>query len=261
MKELFYDFFGYNKSLFITINNSINNEKILILLKYFSYLFDIEMFAFYYFIITCTVFVYLKSIKNNENRYEKFKCISDKMFVIGISYTIFGFLYAFLKFYVNLPRPYCSLGLDEFRTIADTASARCLSSFPSSHAGISFMIAYFLFYYNVWVYIRVYKVDDMEDYIENQAEDHKTNCSANYEGNYITNHAAWNFFIKTGLIFAVFVVCLSRISLAMHYPSDIFYGIILSYLVIKISQGICRNKYFTNFSQYVLNIIYSAILK
>jgi membrane-associated phospholipid phosphatase len=218
MKELFYDLFGYNKSLFLFINNSINNEKILILLKYFSYLFDIEMFAIYYCCIVLAIFVRLKSVKNNEDRYEKFKSISNNMLIIGISYTIFGFLYAFLKFYINMPRPYCSLDISQFKTIADTASSRCLSSFPSSHAGISFMIAYFLY------------------------------------------SRTRNFFMKIILIFGVFLVCLARISLAMHYPSDIFYGIILSYCVIKISQKACENKYFMSFSQYILNIIYSLLL-
>ena len=219
MKELFYDLFGYNKSLFLFINNSINNEKILILLKYFSYLFDIEMFAIYYCCIVLGILVRLKSIKNNENRCQKFKSISNNMLIIGIAYAIFGFLYAFLKFYINMPRPYCSLDVSQFKTIADTSSSRCLSSFPSSHAGISFMIAYFLY------------------------------------------SRTRNFFIKIILIFGVFLVCISRISLAMHYPSDIFCGIIISYCVIKISRKISGNKYVNNFSQLVLDIIYSMILK
>ncbi len=146
---------------------------------------------------------------------EKFKF----MLIIGVSYTLFGFLYAFLKFYVNLPRPYCSLSANEFRTILDTSTSRCLSSFPSSHAGIGFMIAYFF-----W------------------------------------NHTN-RIMVKIFLISIMFLVVLSRISLAMHYPMDIFYGIVFSYFVIKISQKICENKSLKNFSQYVLNIIYSTILK
>ena len=56
---------------------------------------------------------------------------------MGLCYTVFGITYTILKFGINFPRPFCSL--DSFITTIDISKERCLSSFPSSHAGISFI--------------------------------------------------------------------------------------------------------------------------
>lgn len=82
-------------------------------------------------------------------REERFWSVYNKMTIVGITYACFGFVYAGLKFSVNLPRPFCSLPPDSFKTITNTEVERCLSSFPSAHTGLAVIITYFL-----WPYLR-----------------------------------------------------------------------------------------------------------
>lgn len=145
MKELIYDFYGDNTQLFHIINNACNGHKIQYFLKVISTLFDIEMFAIYYIIITALLLYRITRTKN----YEHYSFCYDFMVKIGICYACFGLTYAALKFGFKMPRPFCSLPEGSFTTIIDISKERCLSSFPSSHTGLAFLITIFL-----WEYIR-----------------------------------------------------------------------------------------------------------
>lgn len=151
MVDLFYNFFGFNKKLFLLINNYTNFGFVPYILKAISAPFAIGNFAVYYVIAGIYFYRRLKKTQDFSQRQADFWRIYNKMVEIGIGYTIFGLIYAALKFSVNLPRPFCSLEADSFKTIYDTTMERCLSSFPSAHSGLAVLIAYYLWaYLNYW---------------------------------------------------------------------------------------------------------------
>lgn len=145
MFEIFYNFAGINKKLFITINNFTNAGTLPVILKYLSNIFFIANFAVIY-VLVCGYFYY--KTKQAENKSEYFMPVYHELTRIGICYAMFGCTFAALKFSINLPRPFCSLAPTEFTSIASILNERCLSSFPSAHTGLCILAAYFL-----WPYI------------------------------------------------------------------------------------------------------------
>jgi membrane-associated phospholipid phosphatase len=138
MKELLYDFYGYNQGIFYLLNEFCISYKLQVPLLYISRIFDIENFAIYYILAVAILWVQRRITAPSY----------DFMTKLGTSYACFGLLYAFLKFTINMPRPFCSLPQGSFTTIMDIAHERCLSSFPSSHTGLAILIAL-----NIWPYI------------------------------------------------------------------------------------------------------------
>lgn len=146
MEDLFYSFAGYNEEIFFIINNACSYPLLQHFFKYISAMFDIEMISIYYSIILVTLLYRIIKLKN----YEQYSFCYDLMVKFGICYALFGFVYAALKFGINMPRPFCSLPSRTFTTIMDISKERCQSSFPSSHAGLVFLITLFL-----WDYLQV----------------------------------------------------------------------------------------------------------
>ena len=184
MFQFLYDIGGINTEAFVAINKLTNVSIVPYLLQMISLPFCIQCFAIYYFTLFILMCAKYKSISQ-----ERFDRYFESFAKSGITYALFGFSYAFLKFSINMPRPFCSLQISQFKTIADTTHERCLSSFPSAHTGLSIMIAYFL-----WPYL--------------------------------------NNTLRAVAIIVVFLVCASRIALAMHYPSDILYSAVIIWGVI-----------------------------
>ena len=149
MHNVIYDFFGLNKVIFIFINEITNVGLLPNILKIISQIFFIGNFAVYYFIICLYCYFKLKKLPNPKI---KFIPIYNNLIKAGICYALFGFIYAALKFGINLPRPFCSLSSSEFTTILDITNERCLSSFPSAHTGLAIIIAYYL-----WPYLQHYQ--------------------------------------------------------------------------------------------------------
>lgn len=135
MKEIFYNFAGFNEILFYHFNYLTNYGYIPKILKILSDLFQIENFAVVYFLLCLYQYYQLKK-QHKTNFSERY----NELIYIGTCYAVFGFTYAALKFSINLPRPFCSLPEGSFTTIASTIHERCLSSFPSSHTGLALMI-------------------------------------------------------------------------------------------------------------------------
>lgn len=204
MKELIYNFYGYNEYFFLIINNFCHDTSMELPLYYISKIFDIEKFAIYYVILAIIGYIFVKSIKNR-------RLFFDFMMRIGTAYASFGFAYAALKFSVNMPRPYCILNPFKFQTIADLSDERCLSSFPSSHSGLAMLVTLAL-----WPYL--------------------------------------NKFGKILSILVIILVGMSRISLAMHFPADIFYSIIIASIIYFLSYFIYRI-FENNIFKWVKNII------
>lgn len=192
LKYIFYDWYYYNKELFVIINKIGNISYLPYFLKIISKFFNIEIFAIYFFI---AIPFLNKNLKNSNNIEKKFEYYFDRYFRIGLAYASIGLIYAFLKFTVNLPRPFCSLETGIFNSIMDFSNIRCLSSFPSAHTALSFLVLY-----SFW------------------------DIASNY--------------IRSILVINLILVMFARISLAMHFPSDLLYSVIISFMVIKISEFI-----------------------
>lgn len=192
MKEIFYDLAGYNKTIFLKLNHITNHSGFPYFLKYISSIFNIENFALVYLVLCIYQYIKLKNIDPRMLK-QAFHAKYNILVHAGICYALFGFTYAFLKFYINIPRPFCSLPDERFFTIIDTSTERCLSGFPSAHTGLAIMSAYLL-----WSY--------------------------------------FNSTIKITAIIIITITALSRITLAMHYPTDILYSIFIAFFVILISN-------------------------
>lgn len=199
MKEIFYDWLGYNTEIFYYLNNLGNYWFLPQILRCLSGVFNIENFAVYYLALCCFCYWYarpsseLNSLGKVRGGGWDFFITYNTLVHIGICYAVCGLTYAALKFSVNLPRPFCSLPFGTFETVINTADERCMSSFPSSHSGLALMAAIL-----AWGY--------------------------------------FNLFAKTCAILVAIMVAFSRIALAMHYPADIVYSYLIVLLVLGLSQ-------------------------
>ena len=195
IKKYIYDFMGANEILFETLNQITNVGFVPYIFYFISSLFYFMNFIIYF----SAIFLYFckKSCQfvESSQRLEYLSIRCSQLFNIGLTYLFFVISYPLLKYNVNLPRPFCSAV--EFQTIMSFAHKRCLSSFPSAHSALAFMMLYYS-----WPYLRV---------------SHK--------------------FI--GVVFLV-MVSLSRLTLAMHFPADIIYGILIIYILIQISGFISK---------------------
>ena len=192
--ESFYHFGGLNKVIFIKLNTLTNHGILPYILYGISNLFFIGNFAICHILIC--IYHYLK-LKTSCNIGKNFISIYTTLVQIGICYTVFVLVFSGLKFFINTPRPFCSLKQSDFVTIVNIKSKYCFSSFPSAHTGISILILYAL-----WPYLNKKR--------------------------------------KVIFYFVIAFVATSRISLAMHYPADIIYSIIITLIVILVSNIIYK---------------------
>lgn len=216
MKEVLYDWLGYNTEIFYFLNHIGNTWILPQFFYYLSRLFNIENFAAYYIglcgICYWHVFVRMRATseglaESKTEQEKRFWLLYSRLIYIGICYAVFGLIYAALKFSVNLPRPFCSLPASAFKTIMNTADERCMSSFPSSHSGLAFMVTLL----------------------------------------------AWRYFGTYARLCAIGVtaaVAFSRIALAMHYPADILYSYLIVLMVLCMS-GVIFRLFECNIGKYV----------
>lgn len=145
MFEIFYNFYGLNQDIFLFINRIANiNTLIAYFFKIISYCFNIKNFAIIYFLYSIYFCIQLKKARPIAEKEKFFWPIYNRLIEVGIIYTLFGLVFTTLKYLTNLPRPFCSLPLNSFTTIIDISTERCLSSFPSSHTGLSILVSYLI---------------------------------------------------------------------------------------------------------------------
>lgn len=148
MKEIFYDFYGYNVVIFYFINQLGNHSFIPQVSRYISIVFELQNFSIYY-VLLC-IFQYFRLKKSNFDS-KLYYDIFNEMVKIGICYAFFGFTYAALKFSFDFPRPNCSLQAENFITIlSHDHLGRCLSSLPSAHIGLATMVTILAWSYLNW---------------------------------------------------------------------------------------------------------------
>lgn len=212
----FYDLVGYNISSFKTLNILANKYLPTNFLYLYDYLFDIKAFPIYYLVGVFLAWYKIQSYNPTKKQFY-FNQYYNFYLYLGLSYTIFGFIFAYLKFNINLPRPFCSLPLNDFISVIDISSERCLSSFPSAHTGLALIIAYFL--------------------SKNQ-----------------------HIIIKVFLYSNILLVAVTRIALAMHYPSDLIYGAIIASLTIMIAY-LLKNLIPSKIHHFIKFNLYKILLK
>lgn len=193
LKEILYNFCGYNISIFYCFNTLGNIGVMPYILSILSDFFRIWSFGLYYLILCCYQYYSINHIDNSIRREQIYYDRFYEFTLVGMCYACFGFIYAMLKFSINLPRPYCSLPEGSFVTISNIETARCLSSFPSAHTGLALLIVISL----------------------------------------------WNHMNNSCRILSLCIVVLvawSRIALAMHYPADILYSLIVTIVSVIIAR-------------------------
>jgi membrane-associated phospholipid phosphatase len=189
-------FYNIDLELFRFLNFIANRYFYPNILLIISNIFNISNFVFYYIFVFALLIIFAKKIHKDQKN--SFLDLYQKLFEIGFCYSFIGFLYAFLKFFINSKRPFCSLQEWEYISVANLAHERCLSGFPSSHTALAFFLVFYL-----WNYTK-------------------------------------NIYQKIILITLVILVAISRISLAMHFPSQILASLLIVYILIRISYRVCN---------------------
>jgi membrane-associated phospholipid phosphatase len=141
IKELFYDFFGYNSKLFFYINEWMSGDISQTILSNISNLFYYYNFLIYFGI---AIIYAISQIKKDQNKFEPYFQV---LLRVGVIYCCFIFIFTMLKYSVNMPRPLCSFAPETFHSIIAPDSVRCLSSFPSAHSGFVLLMAYLILHY------------------------------------------------------------------------------------------------------------------
>lgn len=193
IKELFYDFCGYNSKLFFYINETMHGDISQTILSNISNLFYYYNFLIYFWI---AIIYAISQIKKDQNKFESYFQV---LLRVGIIYCCFIFIFTLLKYGVNMPRPLCFFAPETFHSIIAPDSVRCLSSFPSAHSGFALLMAYLILHY-----------------------------------------VALDFMQKFVVISLVILTGIARISMAMHFPSDVIYGYLIGVSVIIIGDFIYK---------------------
>ena len=204
IKELFYDFYGYNQKIFCWINDAFNDQIFQLIFLILDSILQYYCLAIYLLLILVIKFFRY----NRENSLSMFNyellpkfLYQRKNFYLEIIYIYVFFLACFtiLKYSMNMPRPLCILPNEMFNSIIDLSSIRCNSSFPSAHSGLALIICYLL-----WEYFSLNRIE------------------------------------KIASIFFVIFVGISRIGLAMHFPTDVLFGYIFAIISILCGKYISK---------------------
>lgn len=212
MKHIFYDWYGFNQSLFVSINYITNHGFLQKLFMIISKLFNVFAFLLYYVLLLLFIFFKLRNDKFSKESYDRYFEILLK---IGLTYVAIILAYTVMKFGINLPRPYCIM--ENFISIQNFAHERCLSSFPSAHTAMAVFMYYISFQY----------------------------------------------LSKGGKLLGAIVVVLvgaSRISLAMHFPADVLYSIIICLFICQFMQYVLNTNVLRNYITLPIRDYFYAIL-
>ena len=144
MLNQLYNVNGYNKELFIYLNNFTNIWLNTRILEFISNIFYVGNFAIIYIVIITLFLIKLNTEKNPYNFFWHNYFILIKSAWL---YLLFVICFTTLKYSINMPRPYCSIKQDEFISPIDFMNSRCLSSFPSAHSGLVVLLSYLLWPY------------------------------------------------------------------------------------------------------------------
>lgn len=201
LKEIFYDWFGYNELLFHKIHNSLANISILKALTFLSdYVGEKDLFPVHFLLILILMHIYIsyKGYRRNIEVQIKFM----KIVFIMLFSTITGAILVYAaKHMYGFTRPYC---LDNFHvngvvdSIAPHDLKKCYESLPSGH---SWYIATMVL--SMWTIMNT-----------------KT---------------------KTAGVALVLLIGTTRIALGKHFPADVFYGYIIAIITVLFAHMLANN--------------------
>ena len=195
MKNIFYDFYGYNEQLFLIIHKFTNGQLQPALLI-ISDLFEFYNFTFNFVIASAFLAMKIKCAPKTQQQ-QRFELYFEKLFEIGVIYCLFILVFTLSKYSFNFQRPLC--GIIDISTPIAIETIRCTSSFPSAHAVMSLFIAYCLWPYLSLVGARIF----------------------------------------AGVI--IVITGIARMSLALHFPADIFYGYLIAVICILAGRKLARS--------------------
>ena len=206
LKEIFYDWMGLNKWLFVQIN-SLHHDLYDAVMLLITRLGDSHMFPYYmallalFVILTTITRIFCKKggIKHYMSGW------AGVFIVLSVSFAIDVGMLRTIKDYYNFPRPYIALAQDQLYaneqvTVLDRKADPDddYRSFPSGHAVFSTMLVV-----GMWPML--------------------------------TPGFQW-----VGVAF-VALVCWSRMALGMHFPADIVGGITFAFLLVLVMRAALYN--------------------
>lgn len=199
MHYIFYDFFGLNKAIFTYINHATNISILPNILATISNIFFIENFAVYYFALCLYCYYRLKSDQHKVKKesLHSQKSQPDARFIITYNKLVtIGTCYALLGFTYAAFK----FGINMPRPFCSLTTSEFVTILDtskerclSSFPSAHVGLAIIIAYY-LWPYLKNYQ--------------------------------------KTLATFLIILVGVSRITLAMHYPADIIYSIIIAFILI-----------------------------
>lgn len=140
MREVFYDFFGLNKAIFLFINQFSQIPFMREALFWFEKTTTYNAFTYHLALIVTLYLLYFLKKKDKIHAKRAIVCL-----VIYLGSMVFDItVITFLKHFFSLARPYCSLSnLYVVQSLVDYAD--CFKSFPSGHtAYITVLVCSFM---------------------------------------------------------------------------------------------------------------------
>jgi membrane-associated phospholipid phosphatase len=195
IKEVIYDWCGYNAKIFYAING-IQSEPIQKFMLMGSSLGSNKMF-FIYFATLLFIAVLFSLRKKNNGRHSKktYRNLWMKVLTtLGLSYAFSYFWVRYLKEHCHFPRPFIALPegtVNILQSVRTGANEDVMRSFPSGHASFSMIMVA-----GIWPLL-------------------------NLPG-------------KMLAVFYLIWVGLSRISLGVHFPVDVLGGFIMSFMAVYV---------------------------
>lgn len=150
LKNIFYDYFGFNLYLFLMLNQKLSSLTYLKFSKLLSVIFNYKIFVLYLPIIISSLILKFWKNRNLEDLYRNVKILSEFIFQYFTLCAVFGGL----KILLSFERPFCTAG--EAFSILDFANEVCSSSFPSGHTGFACIVAFTLKNYINSKYIYIF---------------------------------------------------------------------------------------------------------
>lgn len=210
MKFIFYDFFGYNIKLFSLINYYTNQSQYIAkILKYISILFNIDSFICYFFIANILYLTKILSLKKTTKPNEIKRKFDNYFYQISQANSLF-FLFSITFF--------------SLKKISHMPRPICTTE------NIKFISI---------------------------AKDYAFNCFDSFPSAHIALGIMslsffWSYLtreIKIAYILLLIYLAISRITLAMHFPSDIIYSCFISLLIIYLHNNYI---YKNNIKKYIV---------
>lgn len=134
-KDLLYNWFGYNKTIFCYLNNITDNYIVLNILKFFTdYIGNFMMLPVHFIIIIALA--YHMSQKHKKDLHTEILYLKSILTLL-VAYMLFISLGTLAKENLSYARPYCSpdINLNELiSSMMHYSKSKCFKSLPSGHS-------------------------------------------------------------------------------------------------------------------------------